>query len=736
MRCNPWRWIWGLIPIVGIAWVAAQVEHARIERDLTTRGKEELARLGLGWADLSFSGRDGTLSGRAAEESEAGRAVAAALQTWGVRTVIDNSGLIDKVDRYEWTAMRRDNRIRLNGLVPNEKTRRDVIGIVKASFPNLEIEDRLRLARGAPPADTWLGGVGFGIKQLAHLRNGQIDLEVTTLSVSGEAIDAQAYRAVKTALAQALPPGIKLKLDRVTGPVVKPYVWSAKLVREQLLLSGYVPNDGLRQDILSAARDGNAKIRIVDNMNIAEGAPEGWLDAVTAAVQGLAELEEGSADMRDAAMTFAGLAESEAKADAVRDQLRRMPAAFKVTEQLRARPPAIPVISPYATSAVLEADGLSLAGHVPNENERQALLARVRERLQGVNVRDGLQVGAGQPASWQKCIQAGLDGLARAGRGRAELIDARLELSVSTMADDVARSLPEEIRQSAGSDCEAIVHVAYVAPPEPALKWLATHKADQLVLSGEVPGEDAHAELVRAAGRLFAGIRLDDKMTVVPQKSEKWTRAAYEGLVLLSRLRHGELALIDRELTLSGEAAEAGVQSAVNDAMAQNMPEGYRGQAQIVVRADPPAALRAQETTSSILPKRPADDARPKAEVDACQALLGTAARTGIIHFERDSAELRAESIPTLKRLVEVANNCSGVRFEIAGHTDADGRPEHNQALSEQRARTIAEFLARSGVDRERMKAVGYGESRPLVPNDTASHKAENRRIEFTVKVD
>ena len=198
-----------------------------------------------------------------------------ALGTWGIRTVRDYSGLIDKVDRYEWTAWRRDNRIRLNGLVPNEQARRQVIGIVKASLPNLEVDDRLRLARGAPPTDIWLGGVGFGLKQLAQLKNGgRIDLDVASLSVAGEANDVRAYRSVKAALRGAMPPGITLKQDDVTAPVVKPHVWSARRTGDQLTLAGFVPNEKILEVIVAAARDGGVKLKVVDETQPGEGETE------------------------------------------------------------------------------------------------------------------------------------------------------------------------------------------------------------------------------------------------------------------------------------------------------------------------------------------------------------------------------------------------------------------------------------------------------------------------------
>src|SRR5688572_5979469 len=171
MKCNPWRWLWGLVPVVVLAWACVQVEHVRIEQDLGARAKQALVGAGFGWADVSLSGRDAVLSGKAAEKSDAVRAAKAVSDTWGVRATADVSTLIDVVERYEWIAQRRENRVRLMGSVPSEATRRDIIGIVTASFPNLEIDDRLKLGRGAPPIDTWMGGVGFGIRQLAQLKN-------------------------------------------------------------------------------------------------------------------------------------------------------------------------------------------------------------------------------------------------------------------------------------------------------------------------------------------------------------------------------------------------------------------------------------------------------------------------------------------------------------------------------------------------------------------------------------
>ena len=69
----------------------------------------------------------------------------------------------------------------------------------------------------------------------------------------------------------------------------------------------------------------------------------------------------------------------------------------------------------------------------------------------------------------------------------------------------------------------------------------------------------------------------------------------------------------------------------------------------------------------------------------------------------------------------------------IQGHTDSTGSDAINQPLSERRADNVRDFLAMSGVPASRMSAVGYGSSRPAVPNDTAADRALNRRVQLEI---
>ena len=74
----------------------------------------------------------------------------------------------------------------------------------------------------------------------------------------------------------------------------------------------------------------------------------------------------------------------------------------------------------------------------------------------------------------------------------------------------------------------------------------------------------------------------------------------------------------------------------------------------------------------------------------------------------------------------------SGMRFEIAGHTDSTGPKAYNLKLSEARAKTVKDYIVRTyGVDASRLVAKGYGESLPVEDNSTSQGRAKNRRVVF-----
>lgn len=106
-------------------------------------------------------------------------------------------------------------------------------------------------------------------------------------------------------------------------------------------------------------------------------------------------------------------------------------------------------------------------------------------------------------------------------------------------------------------------------------------------------------------------------------------------------------------------------------------------------------------------------------------------ARVYGIHFDTDSAKLRADSGPALDSILGLIKGKPGSRWAIAGHTDNQGAAEHNQPLSEARAASVVAWLAAHGVASSQLVPQGFGASRPVADNATANGRALNRRVEI-----
>lgn len=358
MRSNWWRWLWGIIPLLLLGWLAVEAEHTRIESDLQQRSQEALAGSGLTWAQAGYQGRDGVLSGRASDVADPDKALDLLKRVWGVRVVDNRADLIDQVENYHWAASRFNGRLRLTGYVPNAAARQVIMGMAKASFPGLELQDRMRLGRGAPNQDMWLGAISFALKQLTSLKQGNARLDMLNLSISGEAEDANAYRSVASALG-TLPKGVKLAASSVTPPVVSPHVWSARFDGKSLHFKGFVPSEAARVELLKIARAKLPEAAVADDTEAGDGVPAGWKEVALAAVGQLWVLENGSVEIKDGQLIIAGVAADEETAAKLRGSFKALPHGFKLVDQVSFRPPPKPIetmMPPVLTPPGLAAD--------------------------------------------------------------------------------------------------------------------------------------------------------------------------------------------------------------------------------------------------------------------------------------------------------------------------------------------------------------------------------------------
>jgi outer membrane protein OmpA-like peptidoglycan-associated protein len=119
-------------------------------------------------------------------------------------------------------------------------------------------------------------------------------------------------------------------------------------------------------------------------------------------------------------------------------------------------------------------------------------------------------------------------------------------------------------------------------------------------------------------------------------------------------------------------------------------------------------------------------------EVKSCEEALIKLVTRSQIRFTTNSAKLLPTSRPLLREIAHQLDRCPGV-VVVEGHTDAQGVREENVTLSLNRARAVVSGLVGLGVPAARVRAEGFGPDQPLATNETATGRAQNRRIEFRV---
>jgi outer membrane protein OmpA-like peptidoglycan-associated protein len=132
---------------------------------------------------------------------------------------------------------------------------------------------------------------------------------------------------------------------------------------------------------------------------------------------------------------------------------------------------------------------------------------------------------------------------------------------------------------------------------------------------------------------------------------------------------------------------------------------------------------------------------------DLCPEVKGTAANRGCpevteevvkklndyartILFNSGKSTFKDETVPVLENMKNILKEYPQARFSIEGHTDSDGSNALNQTLSENRAAAVVTYLVENGIAADRLRSVGFGETKPIASNRTAKGKAQNRRVE------
>ena len=266
-------------------------------------------------------------------------------------------------------------------------------------------------------------------------------------------------------------------------------------------------------------------------------------------------------------------------------------------------------------------------------------------------------------------------------------------------------------------------------------KLVLNNDGGKISYSGTVGDDAAKTSLLAAIKAAFGDAASGDIGVDKASKGANWLGMLANFLPELKSIVGSKLTLDGDDITLEGSMPQGdidGLMGKLKSIFGDKF--NIKSAAQALAAAAAPAA-----------PEAPKDDTAKNADAGAKMDALAAAGNISgddlvkalnlaIIHFATGSANISADSMGILKKAAATLKAAaSGTKIEIGGHTDNAGNPASNMKLSEARSKSVMTTLVKLGVDAAMLTAKGFGDTKPVAPNDTPQGKAQNRRMEFTL---
>jgi outer membrane protein OmpA-like peptidoglycan-associated protein len=202
-----------------------------------------------------------------------------------------------------WAAAKDNNGITLTGLVPSDAVRSAIVAAARAATTGAVIDNmRLQAVVATPPDQA--ASAAFALQQLGRLSTGQAALAGPALTLSGIAGSPDAKRMVDQAMTGTLPGAARLAQ---VGVAVRPYAMEAQADKSGIALTGYVPDQATRTELVNAAEAAGFRGKIRDELQIVGGAPANFGGATRVALSNLLRLDLGTVRVDDQTISLQGM---------------------------------------------------------------------------------------------------------------------------------------------------------------------------------------------------------------------------------------------------------------------------------------------------------------------------------------------------------------------------------------------------------------------------------------------
>ena len=542
------------------------------------------------------------------------------------------------------------------------------------------------------------------------------------VSLTGTA-PAEAQRFAAVNLAGTLVDSGRLHDDFAVEPakVVAPPRFSVEMMRNDdgVQLIGLLPEGPDKAKLAEAAAAIAAPEQPTDMLETAAyPGPALWEDALSFGVTALKLLPRAKISISAEGVAIIAIASSESEKRQFEAALdRAAPQGLVINTAISA---PRPVLTPFTLRFVIDADGARFdACSADTEAARDRILAAAVAA--GAKGDLTCTVGMGVPSpSWAQATSDAIGALAAMGAGTVTFSDADITLlAAETVSQDsfdsavggLRAALPDVFSLDAKMPEKAEVSTTPATAEFTATLDAKTHRA---TLRGRL-GDSLMQTVVTSFAKARFGA---DKVVVAtlpdPSLPDGWTERVLAGVQALSVLDSGKVQVLQETVEVTGISGQKTASDKVSQILSDRLGQGRPFK--VNVRYD--KALDPMEGLPT-----------PQECLDRLQAVQ----TQHKISFDPGSAELDAASSLAMGALAQALKNCTAIKMEIGGHTDAQGSTQGNLALSQARAEAVLMALLNHEVDVSGMRAVGYGESVPIADNGTEAGRETNRRIEFTL---
>jgi len=239
-------------------------------------------------------------------------------------------------------------------------------------------------------------------------------------------------------------PGVRLVNDDTRlVPEAQPFVWSAERDVVRVTLGGDAPLPASKGRLMEAARASLGGVDVLDQMNLARGAPPHFEAAALLLIDQIAKLKVGKLTISDTKVSLSGMARDIGGREAIAAALKNLPEGFSVAANEIMAPP-------YIFQAYKDPVGvtLTLTGYVPDNNVHAALVAAAARKFFNEKVVDNLKASVGAPSGFASAVVPALGALSRLSTGTLVVADREAKLSGDAFYDAAAA----QIRNGLGKD--------------------------------------------------------------------------------------------------------------------------------------------------------------------------------------------------------------------------------------------------------------------------------------------